>query len=204
MFEAMQFAVGDGPVRVQRCEDLAAGADQITFAADIQIGVLLAGERGRWQVFGRRRTAHSDIGVGMVILSRQYLIGLMDFSGQVIGYVGIHDMFADQGPGQRQGIDVVDIQRPQRRVDLFLQVVMGDEMAITLGRDGETVRDTDPLLGQGAEHLAQRRVLAPDERNVIDGDLGKSADVAHSYLQFQIYDSVSTDIVPVSISGENL
>jgi len=45
------------------------------------------------------------------------------------------------------------------------------------GGGGESVRDTDALPGQLLEHLAERGVLAPDKRHIVDPDLFEEANV---------------------------
>ena len=53
-----------------------------------------------------------------------------------------------------------------------------EHVAVGLGGDGEAVRDADALSGELPVHLAERGVLAADERHVLDAELLEEADVA--------------------------
>src|SRR6202008_5141225 len=54
------------------------------------------------------------------------------------------------------------------------------DMFVGLGGDGEPVRYADALLGQLLEHLAERGVLAADERHVVDTKLFEEANVGQA------------------------
>ena len=58
--EALVHAVGDGAVVVERGEHVADRVEHVVGAADVEEGLLLAGEGRFRQVFGRGRGAHGE------------------------------------------------------------------------------------------------------------------------------------------------
>ena len=59
MIEVLRLTVADRAIGKQRCKAAAAGIEEFAFAANIEECLLLAGEAGIRQVFGRRAAAHS-------------------------------------------------------------------------------------------------------------------------------------------------
>ena len=53
----------------------------------------------------------------------------------------------------------------------FIEAARPQEMAVRVGRDGETIRHADACSPQRQIHLAERRILAADERHVAETDL---------------------------------
>lgn len=154
MGEALVDAIGDGAIGKQRGKDLFAGAEQMLAAADVEIGLLLAGKRCAGQVFGGGGAAHGDIGVVAVFLF-QLAIGLLDLIGEVWWQFAVQDPAADLGTGGGEGAGVMGIQAFERSADLVVQLVVRDVVAIGVGSGGKTIRDLDPLRRQRLVHLAE-------------------------------------------------
>jgi hypothetical protein len=59
-------------------------------------------------------------------------------------------------------------------------------MAIRLGRDGKAIRDANARPGELAIQLAERGILAPDERDVAESDvlepLNERRSVCHALI----------------------
>ena len=64
--------------------------------------------------------------------------------------------------------DVVGVEADERGADDGIEFRFGDEMTVSLGGDGEAVGDVHSLSAELADHLAERGVLAADERDVLD------------------------------------
>ncbi len=138
---------------------------------DVEEGLLLAGEGGVRQVLGGRRGAHREAALA---LGGDLLVGGLDL-GLELGREGqLHDPLADLRAGLGQRIDVIHVERIERGIDAIGQAIVGEELAIGLGRGRETTRDTYAG-GQLADHLAERGVLAADLLDVghaqfVEGD----------------------------------
>jgi hypothetical protein len=83
----------------------------------------------------------------------------------------VHHPLADLRTGLGQGIDVVDIEGIQRRMDLIIQAALLEKVAVGLGGSGETTRDRYTGAGKVADHLAQGGVLAPYVLNIVIAEL---------------------------------
>ena len=151
-------------------------SSRLSFALDVEIRILLAGEARRRQVLGGRRAAHGETHL-LAVLLLKLAVGIQNLGGQVVGEPGAVDDLTGALAFARQRGDVGGVEV----VELGMQTVPGaglvQHVAIGLGGDGESVRDADALPGQLLEHLAQRGVLAADERHVVDADLLEKADV---------------------------
>ena len=182
--EAVVDAIGDGAVGEERGEDAPAGIQQGARAADVEIGLLLAGEGGRGQVLGRGGAAHGDVGI-RAELGLELGVGARDLVGEVRRELPVGDPVADARAGARERLDVGDVQARQRLADALHEAVVLEVVAVALGGDGEAVRHAHPLRRELAVHLAERGVLAADEGDVLHADLGEASYVAvalHGFL----------------------
>src|SRR5690606_29471765 len=84
---------------------------------------------------------------------------------------------ADLGAGRGQRFHVLDVQARQPVEDALFEVVVGDEGLERVGRGGETAGDGDPKLGEVADHLAERGVLAADLGQVIQTQVLQPEDI---------------------------
>ena len=167
--EALVHAVGDGAVVEQGGEYFFGRADHIVHAADIQEGFLLTGKGGVRQVFGGGRGAYGDGHIG--VATGHGGEGAANFAVQALGELGFHHPLADLRAGLGQGVDVIDIQGVQRRMDLLVQPAQVEKVPVGLGGGGETTGYRDTGTGEVADHLAQGGVLAPYVLNIVIAEL---------------------------------
>src|SRR5262249_1720933 len=66
----------------------------------------------------------------------------------------------------RERRDVVDVERAERTVDARRKAVLFQELAEGEGGSGESAGDPNALRVQLADHLAERGILAADQRQV--------------------------------------
>ena len=71
---------------------------------------------------------------------------------------------------------VARVEIAKRRANELVEPRFADEMAESVGRDGEAVGHSNALAGEFTHHLAERRVLAADQRDIGNGDVGKPFD----------------------------
>ena len=168
--EALFDAISDGSVGEERGHAALDGVEQGVVAADVEIGVLLAGKARPGQVFGRGGRTHGDIAVGSVTLGHGRISGF-DRLLQVRRQVGGQDRLTHLVPSGGEVIDVIHVQALQGFLDDGAQFGVVDKMPIGFGGDGEARRQIDAARKEPLDHLAEGGVLA--------ADLG---DVAHQYL----------------------
>ncbi len=171
VFEALVNAIRDRPIVEQGRKDILDRQHDVIQPADVEKRLLLAGERGVGQVFGRGRAAHGDRDILVAIGQRCKGLsnGVFEFGREGVFDDPVTDLFACGD----QGIDVIDVKIIQRGIDLVSQAVVGQERAIGIGRGGKSVGHRDAGIGQMADHLAQRGVLAPDRFDVIHTELAE-------------------------------
>jgi hypothetical protein len=101
--EALDLAVGDRPVGEQRGVAAPAGRQQRRFAADIEIGFLLAGETRVGQILGGSAGAHGDGEFGVAGAFGELAVGRQDRLADIVGPVARDNGGADRraGLGQR-------------------------------------------------------------------------------------------------------
>ena len=107
------------------------GVDHVVEAADIQEGFLLTGKRRIWKVFSRCRRAHRNRYVATIghVVPR-----LPHRFHQLLRERRIENPPANRGPGTRQRLNVVDIEVIEQFVDLLVEAVCGEKLAV--GRCG--------------------------------------------------------------------
>jgi len=179
VIKPLMHAIGNRPVIEERGENATAGDQQVFRAADIEKGVLLAGEGGIRKVLGRGRAARRHVRLRSV-LSRQVPVRRRDFPGQVRRHVGIENPAANLGAGPLQLRQIIRIHAFQARLDALGEMIVFEKMPVGPGSGGESVGDPHAFGAQVAEHLAQGSVLATDEGDVIHPQLGKCADITHA------------------------
>ena len=144
--------VGDGPLRPQRSPAAAHRVEQRVRADDVEVGVLLPGERGAGQVL--RRGAGPD---GHRALTQQG-VGAEDRPAHLVGDVGGGEGRPQRGTGVlgRGGQG-----RPQAGVF--------DDRGVRVGGDDGAVGDREP----GADQLAEVGSLAARRREVVAADVAE-------------------------------
>ena len=176
MVEALVDSVVDGAIGEKTCETTAARVEQTLVTLDVEVRILLAGEARRREILGGRGAPDGEADV-LAVLLLKLAVCSQNLAGQVVGESSaVDDLPRTFGfPRQRGDVGGVDV------VELGVQPVPGtclvQHVAIGRSGDGEPVRNADVLAGQLLEHLAQRSVLAADERHVLDADLLEKADV---------------------------
>jgi hypothetical protein len=109
--EAVVHPVGDRPVVVQRGEDGLHRLEQVVDAADVQEGLLLAGEGGVGEVLGRRTGPHRPghlvrTGVG----GDEFLVGVPDVAFELLRERLLQDPAADLLTPSGEFGDVVGVE----------------------------------------------------------------------------------------------
>ena len=159
--EVLVHAVGDRPVVVERGEDVVQGLEEARQAADVEEGLLLAGEGGLRQVLGGRRRAHGDDELARVsgghLRARRRVICSTSLPGS--------GACEDPARGSRcpcaaELLDVVHVEAAERGVDAVRQAVLRQELPVGVGRGGKAVGHPQAEGRQLAEQLAQGGVLA--------------------------------------------
>jgi hypothetical protein len=172
-------AVGDGAVVVERGEDELDGVQHVVDAADVEEGLLLAGEGRVRQVLGRRAGAHGEADLGSVVtvaalvLADEAVVRLADVALEVGREGLLLDLPADVRAHLRELAGVVDVEVGQQRVDAVGEPVLGEEAAVRVGRGREPVGHGDAGGGQVLHHLPQRGVLAAHDLDVGEAEVGE-------------------------------
>ena len=86
------------------------------------------------------------------------------------------DPAANGAPERGQRGDVAHVQGVELPIDLLGQPVLLQMGPEGLGRQREAVRHADSGRAQGAHQFTKRRVLAPDIRDILEREIGKTAD----------------------------
>ena len=179
VIEAHVGAIGDGAGGEERGEASLDRVQQSCFAADVEIGVLLAGEGGAGKILGGGRRAHRHVGSGTAGLPGKGGVG----SQRLVRDLARHFRRSDQPPDHRaarhQRLHVVLGDGAEKLVDPPFDSRSRDEVAVGLGGDRESVGHADAQRRQFADHLAQRRHLAADQSHVGQTDFREPPDEAH-------------------------
>src|SRR6185295_5750001 len=90
---------------------------------------------------------------------------------------GLLDPLPDLGAAFRERVDVLRIERLDALRDAPVESVGGEKRLEGLRRGGVAAGHPDPGPGQPADHLAERRILAPDPGQVRHAEIFKPRDV---------------------------
>ena len=74
-------------------------------------------------------------------------------------------------------LEIMRIKVAQNLFDFLVETRIAQNIAIGFGGDGKPIGHFDAFARELPAHLAQRSILAADERDVIDADLVKPKDV---------------------------
>ena len=173
--EVVVHAVGDRAVVVERREHLADRLEHPVDALDVEEGLLLAGEGGVGQVLGGRAGTYGE--GHLVAPGHQLVVRRPDVGLEVLGEVAGRDRLADLLAHLRQRAGVVGVEPLELAGDLLGQAGVADEPTVGVGRRREPVGHVHAELGEVADHLAERGVLAADLLEVVEAELGEGPDV---------------------------
>ena len=152
--EALELAVGEGPVGEQRGIAAAAGLKQVRFPLDMQKGFLLACETGIRQILSGGAGAH---GHGR---SPQGAVSDADLLLQPLGQGGCQQQGSSRLARGLEGRQISRVEAFQDGAQGRLKAVAGEEKPVGGGGGGEPFRHAHPRGGQGADHLAEGGILA--------------------------------------------
>ncbi len=176
VIETLVDPIGDRPVGEQR---RVAAPDRIQhhlLATDVQIGIVLAGKaRGR-QILGRGRRAHRDRQI-LAIGLHELAPGGQDLLARPLGQARRIDDLAAAGAGAGQRLDIGLVEPIQLRMQFSPRIRLGERVAKRLRRDRKAVRLAHAERHELPVHLAERGILAADQRHVGIGDVGKPTDI---------------------------
>ena len=168
--DAMVNPVGDGAVHEQAGKALPDRVEQPGFARDVQKSLMLAGKAGGGQVFGGGRAAHGQRHL-FAIFSAQAGIGTHNFRDKIVRQRRAMNDFPRAPGAPRQVIDILHVQAIERFVQALPGVGLVQQITVGLCRDRKTVGHPHALRAQLADHLAQRSILAADQRDIGNADL---------------------------------
>ncbi len=179
MVEAVRRPIDDRAVGEERSEAAAASLDQRRLALDVQKALVLPGETGVRQVLGGGGAAdgHADIAAP----AQQFAVSGAQLGDQWREVGRLVDQRARRLAAPRQLGHVSDVEIVDQRMQLRPGAGGGEAVAIGVGDDGEANRRTHAGVPQGALHLAQRRVLAADQSDVLAAERFKWADVVRRH-----------------------
>jgi len=120
--ESLVHAVGDRAVVVERGEHVAHRLEHVVGAADVEEGLLLAGERGFGQVFRGSGRTHRERGL-VARLPLKLLIMLPNLLLQRRRKRGVEDPRADLLAGGGERLDVRGIERGKALGDALFQTI---------------------------------------------------------------------------------
>ena len=133
-------------------------------AADIEEGLLLSGEGGVGQVFGRGAGTHRDRYA--LVPSGQFPEALSDLGFELLRERRRLDPAADLRSAAPERFDVVRIQSLHARLDARRQAARCEEFAERLGGGGKAAGHPDSNFGELDYHFAQRCVFPSDPLGV--------------------------------------
>src|SRR5581483_10828662 len=107
----------DGPVGEQAREAPAAGIEEALVTADVEIGLLLAGEARRRKVLGGRRASHREAHVLPVLLLETPVAG-KDLASEVVGESRAVDDLPGALAAAGQARDVIRVEAVERLVEV--------------------------------------------------------------------------------------
>jgi hypothetical protein len=176
MVETVIDAVPDCPIGEDAGEAAPHRLDEVA-RRYVQVALVLAGEARIGQVLGRGRAPDRDR-KGRPVFRDELLVCLLDLLCHPCRDRGLtHDRAGfGRASGERRHVGGID--PVQERAKARPRAGCVEHLAVGAGQDREAVRHTDPRAGQLPIHLAERRVLASDQRDVLDAHLGEAADVA--------------------------
>ena len=140
MVEALGLPVADGPIGEQRGVASPARLQERVLTADVEEGLLLAGEACVRQVLGRRTRAHGDIRVGFTGPFAEHPVCIADRLRGVLRPVAAHEGMADRLAGLLQG-RLAGPTLLQGGVDDLLEPVRLDEAPIGACRGRKSGRN---------------------------------------------------------------
>lgn len=146
-----------------------AGLQQLGRPADVQVGLLLAGETCLWQVLGGSTTAHGDFGILAALVAREPLVRGDDLAPQSGRQLLSHDHRPDRHPHLIQPGPFV--QTPDLRCDPRTQSVAVEQISVRVRRRRETRRHPHACRCQMCGHLSQGGVLATDTADILPTEL---------------------------------
>ncbi len=173
--ETVLLPVGDGPVGKQGGIAAAAGLQQLIASPDIEVGLLLAGETRLRQVFGGGAAAHGHRRLVPSAAPRQRVVGLRDGFRHGLRELAVADHLTHRAARMVQR-DFAGSEFFELVPDPLAQLVVLQEFAIGGGGGREAVGHPDAAVGQPAEHLAERGILAADRIRVRRIDVGEIPD----------------------------
>jgi hypothetical protein len=175
--EAVVDAVDDGAIGEQGGEAAAARLEQVTGAADVQVALVLAGEAGGGQILRRRRAAHRNRDL-VAILRLERAVGIRYEPMERIGAGGV----VNNSPRLLRPLlkqrYVRDIDAVEQRMQPRPGIGSGERIPVGIGGQGKAVGHTHAGLTQFGIQLAERGVLAADQRHVLRSQCCEPANTA--------------------------
>jgi len=172
-------AVDDGAIGEERGHAGEDRALEVRPAAHAEEAVLLACEGRAREVLSRGARAHGDVDRGLAGLPGQLFVGGARLQGHIVRQRRPGDALADPARRAREGGHVLHVE-PVERCAQVVRHAARSQVPVPGGRrQREAVRYPHARLGQAADHLAQGGVLAADQGQVVEGDLGQGEHVGH-------------------------
>ena len=174
MRESLMHPIGDGTVVVERGENFLDRHENMVETFDVQKAFLLARERSFGHILRRGRRAHRE-GISLDLLKG--FERFADGGRDVVGEGRLFDRTPNLAAHARELEDVLDIELFERVVDTLVEPGFLQEQMEGVRRGCEASGDSNAELGEVADHLAERRVLASDEADIRHPGLVERFDV---------------------------
>ncbi|KAF5138997.1 hypothetical protein E5D57_002786 [Metarhizium anisopliae] len=168
-------AVADGAVGEERGVAPPAGVQEGIAPRDVEIRLLLAGKARLGQVFCRGAGAHRDAQVLPVGLAAELVIRGLDGGGRAAGPGAAEEEAANLVAGLAEG-QLAVLPFGYQCGGVLLDVVSAHVLPVHAGRCCESGRHLDSPVRQGGNHLANRGILAADQRTILPSYLVESED----------------------------
>ena len=145
-------------------------------AAHVEQRLLLAGERRLREVFGGRGRAHGDRCLDAAFAHRR--VACDDLLLEAGREGRLEDPVADARAGLGEACDVIHVERREFGVDAVGEPAVREKLAVGVGRRGESPGDGHAQGCEVGDHLAERRVLAAHQGDVVTAEFCKGDGVA--------------------------
>jgi hypothetical protein len=176
MVESSVSAIRNRPIGKQRRKALLAGVEERPMALHVQVCLLLSSKARIGQIFRGSAAAHRDVR-RVHVATPQPRVGVDDFRFQILRQFNTQDCLSHLAGALTEVLEVACIKIAKNLFDFLVETRFAQNIAIRISGDRKAVRHFDAFGCQFSAHLAQRGILAADERNVIDANFVEPSDV---------------------------
>ena len=177
MVEPIVGAIGNCAVRENGSKAAPTGVEQIFHAVNVEETFVLAGKARRRQILGGGRAADGDRNVSAILVFERP-IGSGNLLPQALGAGGLEDDLACFGSALCEDIHAGFIEPVQKLMQLVPCSGRSERVAVCLGRQGKTIRNSDALSRKNGIKLPERSVLAANDRNIAEMNIAEPTNIS--------------------------